>query len=313
MNATNPYTHIVLSGGGMTGLAYIGIYRYLIQFDLFKHVHHIVGCSIGSIFACLYALNLTVEELEHYVYEFMLNSSAMDFPIDNLFQFLEKNGFFSMKNLETVLIYLFDKVGIKQPEQITFQEFSKYTGKNIYIATTCVNTRSCKIFSNIDTPNQAFIPIICASCSLPFLFEPIVIQEKLYVDGGTVNTLPIDCISHQPTDHILVIKLNFDPFLERMCQTKELLDDPLLYMIQILNAMLYSRTTINLKLCDQPNIHLLEIEEGPISFMPIDVLEQKIRIHITKEQYEQVIMYGYRCIYEWYKKKESKQNVVSQI
>ena len=36
MNAGIPYTHIVLSGGGMTGLAYIGVYRYLIQYNLFK-------------------------------------------------------------------------------------------------------------------------------------------------------------------------------------------------------------------------------------------------------------------------------------
>uniref|UniRef100_A0A6C0CTG5 PNPLA domain-containing protein n=1 Tax=viral metagenome TaxID=1070528 RepID=A0A6C0CTG5_9ZZZZ len=300
MNAINPYTHIVLSGGGMTGLAYIGIYRYLIQYDLFKHVHHIVGCSIGSIFACLYALNLTVEELENDIYDFVLNSTAMEFPIDNLFQFLDKNGLFSMENLHIVLNKIFVKAGIEQPEQMTFQEFSKRTGKNIYIATTCVNTRSCKVFSNIHTPNQLLTPVICASCSIPLLFEPILIQDELYVDGGAVNAVPLDCIVYQPIDHILVIYLVID----RICQTTELLKDPLLYMIQILNAMLYSRTLTNIKLCDKSNINLLEIKDGPISFMPIDILDQRVRIHITKEQYEQVIMYGYRCIYEWYKKKQ---------
>lgn len=306
MNATNPYTHIVLSGGGMTGLAYIGVYRYLIQYDLLKHVHHIVGCSIGAIFACLFALNLTVEELENDVYDLVLNSNEMNFQVDCLFQFLDKNGLFSMDNVRMVLEKLLSKAGIEQPEKMTFQDFSKHTGKNIYIVTTCVNTRICKIFSNLDTPNQLFTPVICASCSIPFLFEPILINNALYVDGGTVNALPLDCISYKPTDNVFVIYLALD----RICQTMELLQSPLLYTIQLLCATMYSRTSINLKLCDQPNIHLLELVEGPISFMPIDILDQTIRIHVTKEQYEQVIMYGYRCMYEWYKKNNSKQSVV---
>lgn len=305
MNADTPYTHIVLSGGGMTGLAYIGVYRYLIQYKLFRHVHHIVGCSIGAIFAFLFALNLTVEDLENYVYDLILTSKAMEFRVDNIFQFLEKNGMFSMNNLNTVLIKVLFKAGIERPEEMTFQEFSKYTGKNIYIATTCVNTRKCRMFSNIDTPNDLVIPVICASCSIPLLFEPITIQDYLYIDGGTVNNLPIDCISYQPTDHLLVIKLNFNPFLERICKTSELLQDPMLYIIQVLNAILYSHTNINVDKCNQPNIHLLQMEEGPVPFMPMNIVNDQICIEITKDQYEQVIMYGYRCIYEWYKKKRN--------
>ena len=313
MNASVPYTHIVLSGGGMTGLAYIGVYRYLIQYHLFEHVHHIVGCSIGAIFAFLFALNLTVEDFERYVYDYILNSKAMEFQVDHLFQFLEKNGMFSMNNILNMFMKMLNEIGIEHPDQMTFQDFSKYTGKNIYIATTCVNTRMCKIFSNIDTPNELILPAVCASCSIPFLFEPISIQDALYVDGGTVNNLPMDCISFQPTDHILVIKLNFNPLLERVCKTSELLQDPVLYFLQVLNAMLYSRTKINLDKCYQPNVHLLEMEEGPVPFMPLDIMDQQIQIHITKEQYEQVIMYGYRCMYDAHKKKqrmESKQNVL---
>lgn len=313
MNASVPYTHIVLSGGGLTGLAYIGVYRYLIQYRLFEHVRHIVGSSIGAAFAFLLSLNLTVEDLEQYVFEFILNSKAMEFPVTHLFQFLEKNGLFSMKNIRHALSHILCKIGIEHPEQMTFQEFSKYTGKNIYIATTCVNTRDCKVFSNIDTPDELILPAVCASCSIPFLFEPISIQDELYVDGGTVNNLPIDCISFQPTDHLLVIKLNFNPLLERVCKTSELLQDPVLYFLQILNAMLYSRTKINLEICHQVNVHLLEMEEGPVPFMPLDIMDQQIQIHITKEQYEQVIMYGYRCMYDAHKKKqrmESKQNVL---
>ena len=305
MNAEAPYTHIVLSGGGMTGLAYIGVYRYLIQYKLLQHVHHIIGCSIGAIFAFLFVLNLTVEDLERYVYDIVLTSKAMEFRVNNIFQFLENNGMFSMNNLQSVFIKLLTKIGIKEPEQMTFQEFAKHTGKNLYIVTTCVNTRKCKVFSNIDTPNELVIPAVCASCSIPFVFEPISIQDELFIDGGTVNNLPIDCISYQPTDHLLVIKLNFNPFLERVCKTSELLQDPMLYVVQVLNAMLYSRTNINVEKCNQPNIHFLEMEEGPVPFMPMDVLDDQIRIDITKDQYEQVIMYGYRCIYEWYKKKRS--------
>ena len=42
-------TKLVFSGGGIKGISYIGIIKYLEDEDLLKNINTIVGTSIGSV------------------------------------------------------------------------------------------------------------------------------------------------------------------------------------------------------------------------------------------------------------------------
>ena len=52
-NNTNNIKHLVLSGGGLLGISYIGLLRYLEESHSIANIKSISGCSAGSFFGCL--------------------------------------------------------------------------------------------------------------------------------------------------------------------------------------------------------------------------------------------------------------------
>lgn len=59
--------YLVFSGGGLSGLIYLGTLRYLQQENYYKKIKHIAGTSVGSIFATAFALNIPISEFESKV------------------------------------------------------------------------------------------------------------------------------------------------------------------------------------------------------------------------------------------------------
>ena len=51
--------HLVLSGGGMLGISYIGLIKYLEEQNKNSNFKSITGCSAGSLFATLIAICYT--------------------------------------------------------------------------------------------------------------------------------------------------------------------------------------------------------------------------------------------------------------
>ena len=57
-------THLVLSGGGISGMVYLGALKYLQQEGYDRNILHISGSSIGAFFATAFALSIPMNDLE---------------------------------------------------------------------------------------------------------------------------------------------------------------------------------------------------------------------------------------------------------
>ncbi len=299
MNADG-YTHLILSGGGIQGISYIGVYRYLKQYNLMKSVRHIVGCSIGSLCAYLYALDFTVEEMESFVLSFSQDPKITEFDLEGLLLMYDNNGLYSNERFKHILIDAFYKRYHIKVDSISFQEFSKMTGKNIYITAYQLSSLTQKIFSNIHTPSVDVFTAILASMAIPFLFQPVIIDKEYYIDNGLSNALPIDCLTYQSTDKVLALYLTM---------AKELSPDsfknPINYFIRVLHAIVFSNATeVYFKLHENiDNIDIIQFKENPLPFIPIKYTETKINMSISTELYEEGIYYGYNLIYQYLKNK----------
>ena len=71
---TQIYTHLVLSGGGMSGLVYLGALKYLRESGYDKNILHVAGASIGALFATAFVLGISMEELTQR-YKALFNDS----------------------------------------------------------------------------------------------------------------------------------------------------------------------------------------------------------------------------------------------
>lgn len=297
MYAVPEYTHIILSGGGLCGLSYLGMYRYLKQYNKLHKVRHIAGCSIGAIFALLFALDLPVSDLETELFELLTDSITSIFDPSEVFSILSNKGIYSMDRYCNLFEnYLMKKTNISN---ITLQEFSKHTGKNIYLSVFCLNTLSNEIISNLSHPHEKIASVVCASFSIPGVFQPIQIGDFLYMDGGIGTALPIEHFKYHNTDKVLAINLSFNPY-----KTTNELKDTSIFLKQLMGAVLFSQTFKLLKVYqEKPYIDLLNIEENPMDFLPIKVFQDQLKLTITKEDYDQSILYGYKVLYEFMKNK----------
>lgn len=195
-------THLVLSGGGMHGVVFVGALRYLYLNNLHKNVTHIAGCSIGSFVGLMFAFKLQIEEMETLIYKIVSDYDLCNVPIKNYIKLVTEYGICDMENL---IIHLKNFIKYKYPnlnDNVTFKDISKKFGINLYMSSTNINSCENKIFSIENTPDICVFDACCASMCIPLLFKPIYIDDYYY-DGALTNNFPIKIFEKVPSENIL--------------------------------------------------------------------------------------------------------------
>lgn len=154
---------LALSGGGARGFAHVGALRALNERGIKPDI--IAGTSAGSIIAALYADGYTPHHILRLFSELNVKelvdvtlpkTSLLRF--DKFIKFLESR--LHARNIEE----------LKVPTLIVATDFDN--GKSVAFNQGQLSTR------------------IAASCAIPIVFAPIVIDDIHYVDGGVLRNLP---------------------------------------------------------------------------------------------------------------------------
>ena len=186
------YNNLVLSGGGVRGLYYLGLIKYYGErIDQFKNI---VGTSIGSFFAVAIALGYNNEDLKLHVENTMDYSKVKNIQ---LFSFLSNLGLDDATRLEHCIKKMIrDKIGRKD---ITFIQLYREYGKNVTIPVVCIQTKQVLYLSKDTYPQMKIWKAVRMSMSVPFLFKPYVYRGLSYVDGGIKHNFPIDLYNSSDT------------------------------------------------------------------------------------------------------------------
>lgn len=175
----------ILSGGGIRGVAYIGVFRALERLGV--DIKGIAGASVGSIFATLYALGYTIEEMEKIFH----NVKYENFKDINLS--LSKN--FSIWKGDNIFNWITEIVekkfyGENYEKDANLPVKFKDIEKDLVIITTDISTGSYKEFSKYATPDESIATAVRASISLPGIFKPTWVDENCIIDGDVIRGLP---------------------------------------------------------------------------------------------------------------------------
>lgn len=156
---------IVLSGGGIRGIAHLGVLKAFINTGI--QFSHISGTSAGSIVGAFYAAGIDPEEgLNIFIKTKLLRFVRP--ALGNL-------GLMNIEHTADLLKTYFpqDKIeDLKIPLTIAATNFSE--GNLVYFN------------------KGPLIRAIQASCCIPGIFKPIIINEQMYVDGGVLNNFPVE-------------------------------------------------------------------------------------------------------------------------
>lgn len=165
MEATKKKIGIVLSGGGIRGIAHLGILKAFMNSGI--SFSHVSGTSAGSIAGAFYAAGIDPEE----GLDIFMKTRLLKF-IRPAFGSL---GLISIENTRQILMEYFphDKIeDLKVPLTICATNFSE--GNLVYF-----------------TKGPLIRAILASSC-IPGIFKPIMIDNHMYVDGGILNNFPVE-------------------------------------------------------------------------------------------------------------------------
>jgi len=175
----------IFGGGAIRGLAYIGAIKALRELKI--NCISFVGSSVGAIFATLFALDCTTEEIKEILYDFnVFMFKDLNFGIGTDFAFSKGDVFEEWIREITEKKFYGSKYKKGENPPITFKNFEK----DLYVFATDLKTNSQFVFSKDNTPDFEIAKAIRASACFPGLMKPVEYEDKLLVDGDLGQSLP---------------------------------------------------------------------------------------------------------------------------
>ena len=172
---------LALGGGAVLGAAHIGVLKALKEHDI--SISYVSGTSIGAFVSAFLAFEKTWEEIE----EIAKDLNWLDISGMSLSQF----GLLSNKKLGKLI-----------EEYIGDVNFEEAKIPVAMIATDI--TSGDKVV--LDKRNIA--QAVMASTCIPGIFVPVEIEDRLLVDGGIVENVPITPLEDMGAEVIIGVDLN---------------------------------------------------------------------------------------------------------
>lgn len=276
------FTSIVIAGGATKMLCSIGVLRYLEELKLTKYIKNYIGTSAGAIFSAMFAMGFNSNEiLEFFDENLCKDNQVKQFNIDDIFNILDTYGLSCGDNLEIFFKrMIIKKLGVMN-ENITFIEFAKLTGKNLVITVSNLTMEKPEYWSVDTKPNISILKALRASCAIPILFSPIVIDNCYYVDGGLYDNFPINYFQGNPNILKDILGINIKSL--NKIEVNNFMD----YVKLIVSSTLNKLSCTNYD-CKDRNILCLEFEEECwISLLDLSVI-------LPREKIEEYINIGYK-------------------
>ena len=320
-------THLVLSGGGMRGVIFVGALRYLYLNNMHKNIKHIAGCSVGSLIGLMFAFKLTIYEMEEVLYNCMKDNELCFLSIKRYIRLITELGLFDtqemIKHLKIIIKRKYadrckgvkgtkgaeDTEDMEEPDEynsgdisetITFAQLSKIFGVNMYISCTNINTCENEIFSIDKTPDACVYKACCASMSIPLLFKPINIGDYYYYDGGLTNNFPIKIFADVPRENIMGMLLYKDNEKIQPVPAKTINFIYIVKQLMTILNMLRVKEVLLKQIQDSKYTNYYRPQNLVLkSGMNIVFARKGVRLHITKKEIDEMIYVGFETMTEY--------------
>ena len=206
---------LVLSGGGAKGLAHIGVLKVIDSLGI--RIDYVAGTSMGAIIGSLYASGYSGKAIDS-----IFKDVNFDKIINDDLPRAAKT-FYERDNSERYAVTLpFEHFKLKLPSALS-------RGQN----TLSLLSKLTLHVSNVDDFSKLPIPFFCmatnietgqavildkgnlpqaitASGAFPSLFQPIIVDGQMLIDGGVINNYPVDELKAKGMDIIIGVDVQDD-------------------------------------------------------------------------------------------------------
>ena len=208
---------LVLSGGGVKGVAHIGMIKALKEYEI--EADFVSGTSVGALVGALYANGSSIEQMLAFFRETPLLKY-------NFFTFVKPG--------------LMDTEKYHELFKRHFQEDSyEALKKKLYVTATNLQDGDQRLFSSGE-----LVQTLLASAALPPVFGPVEINGQLYGDGGIMNNFPVEVLMDK-CDFIIGSNVSVIKHIP-----KKAINSSLKLTNRVTSLMIYASNRQKLKFCD---------------------------------------------------------------
>jgi NTE family protein len=212
---------LVLGGGGARGAAHIGVLKELERQRI--PVDVITGTSMGAIVGGLYASGMTAAELEELVGSLDWAGALTDKPDREDLSFRRKQD-----DAEFPIDF---ELGVRGTDLVLPKGVIQGQKLDLLLRELTIKTSQIDDFDDLPIPFRAIASdiergeayvigkgdlarAIRASMSVPGVFAPVRLDDRLLVDGGIVGNLPVDVIQDLGVDVVIAVDVEFPLYSE---------------------------------------------------------------------------------------------------
>ena len=245
--------YLVIGPGAMGGFSMLG-YLKTIEESL-DNIKEYSGASAGAIISVFLALGFSIDDILYKLAELEGNKLVKL----NLKCFMNKYGLVDLKPIRDKFVDIFES-------DPTFLDIEK----KIYISAFCVNTSKTVYFSKDTHPDMKVIDALCISIAVPFIFSSYRYEGMVYVDGGTLETLPSSPFLDKKTNKVLCIRMKMEPeFIQDITSPKQFAE------------ALISSTLNNRRQNVLNNCKVVDIDIGQVDVFNFNMTyEEKLKLYL---------------------------------
>ena len=212
---------LVLGGGGARGAAHIGVLKELERQRI--PVDVITGTSMGAIVGGLYASGMTAAELEELVGSLDWAGALTDKPDREDLSFRRKQD-----DADFPIDF---ELGVRGTDLVLPKGVIQGQKLDLLLRELTIKSSQIDNFDELPIPFRAIASdiergeayvigkgdlarAIRASMSVPGVFAPVRLDDRLLVDGGIVGNLPVEVIQELGVDVVIAVDVEFPLYSE---------------------------------------------------------------------------------------------------
>lgn len=208
---------VALAGGGLKGVAHIGALKALEELGI--NIEYISGTSSGAMMAALYAMDYSIDEIKEITkrsYKKIVRihkRNIIKYALKSIWhRKLELQGLIKGENVEQMVELYANQKGIYQMSDIKknfamITADAKTTKKCVFISKKIKQTKDVEYLSNIPIGKA-----VRSSMSFPAIFTPCEYENYCFIDGGTVDNMPVKELLDMGAEKTISISFKLDEF-----------------------------------------------------------------------------------------------------
>lgn len=204
-----PRTALVLSAGGMRGLAHVGVWRALVEAGV--RVDHVVGSSIGALVGAAVASGMEVGELEERAHRVGRKDVAVPRRWPWWARNAEDPGLLRgdvLRSFVTSLLPERPRERLAIPLDVSTVDLD--TGRVRWFSFRPGSSQSNQDWAGAGGSGADLVDAVLASMAIPVFYPPVDVGGATCMDGGVLAPVPVTRAADTGADRIVAVDVSTD-------------------------------------------------------------------------------------------------------